>query len=200
MRRERWPKAAGQGSGGEIGVRRPRDPDPRLFAGLDRHRRGGVCPVRAPVVCGADRSRRGAGWGGAGHRALVSGAGPLAHHAEGACDPADRSGHARLDLPWFLLPRAAPDRAVEHAREEHSPHRQQRQPALARRHKRAERTPAGTRLGPRGVRQKAGHRPLRPRPEPYREPAQEHPRVYPQGLQLRGNALRHTLRRDLPPG
>src|SRR5215217_6859063 len=56
------PETAGQGSGEEIGVRRLHDPDPRPFAGLDRHRRGGVCPVRAPFVCGADRSRRGA-WG-----------------------------------------------------------------------------------------------------------------------------------------
>src|SRR5215216_1245144 len=138
------PEAAGQWSGGEIGVRRLHDPDPRLFADLDRPRRGGVCTVRAPFVRGADRSRRGAGWGGAGHRALVSGADPLSHHAKRTCDPADRCGHARLDLSWFLLPRAAPDRAVEHPRKDHAPHRQQRQPALARRYKRAERTPAGT--------------------------------------------------------
>src|SRR5215207_529764 len=84
------------------------------------------------------------GGGGAGHRALVSGAGPLALRAKGAGDPADRSGHARPYLSGFLLPRAAPDRAVEHPRKDHAPHRQQRQPALARRYKRAEREPAGT--------------------------------------------------------
>src|SRR5215211_6800921 len=199
-KRKVGPEAAGQGSGGEIGVRRPHDPDPHLFTGLDRHRRGWVCPVRAPFVRGADRSRRGAGWGCAGHRALVSGAGALALHAKGVRDPTYRAGHARLDLSWFLLPRAAPDRAVEHPRKDHAPHRQQRQPALARRYKRAERTPAGTRLGPRGVRRETGHRSLRPRPEPYREPAQEPPRVYSKGFQLRGNALRRTLRRDLPSG
>jgi hypothetical protein len=150
------PEAARQGSGGEIGIRRPHDPDSRLFAGLDRHRCRRVGPVRAPVVRGADRSRRGVGWGGARHRALVSGAGALALHAKGAGDPADRSGHARLDLSGFLLPRAAPDRAVEHPCKDHAPHRQQRQPALARRYKRAERTPASTGLGSRGVRKEAG--------------------------------------------
>ena len=40
--------------------------------------------------------------------------GPSRTSCQGAGDPADRCGHARLDLSWFLLPRAAPDRAVEH--------------------------------------------------------------------------------------
>src|SRR5215212_1733223 len=194
------PEAAGQGSAEEAAVRWISDPDPRLSAGLDRHRRRGGYPVRAALVRGADRTRCRFRWGGARHRTLVSGAGAIALHAAGAGDFADRRGHAWFDLSRVLLPGAAPDRTVEHPREEHAPDRQQRQPALDRRDRRAQRAPAGTRLGPRGVRQEYRHRPLRPGPEPYRELAEEHAGLHTQGFQLRGDALRHNLRRDLPPG
>src|SRR5215210_8781909 len=115
------PEAAGQGSAEEVGVRRLFDPDPGFSAGLDRHRRGRDCPVRAPFVRGADRTSRGARWGGARHRALVSGAGALALHAAGAGDFADRGGHARFDLSRVLLPGAAPDRTIEYPRKEYAP-------------------------------------------------------------------------------
>src|SRR5829696_6620510 len=103
------------GQGGEVHFRRVSDPDFCFFAGLDRTSGGGDWPARAAFVCGADRACGGARRGGAGYRALVSGAGALALCAEGACHLVDRARVARFDLPGNYLPGAAPDRAAHHA-------------------------------------------------------------------------------------
>ena len=193
------PEAAGQGSGGKSASGGHMTPIPvssRVWIGLVVARSlpcsRSSCTRRRPFP-----PWRWVGWPWPSCSRFRCG--PSRTSRQGAGYPADRCGHARLDLSWFFFLVPLLIEQLGALAEDHA-HRQQRQPALARGYKRAERAPAGTRLGSRGVRQEAGHRPLRPRPEPYREPAKEPPRVYPQGFQLRGDALRHNLRRDLPPG
>src|SRR5215217_6182316 len=161
--------ASGQGAGCEIRVWWLSDPDSRLPAGFGRDPCGWGRPARAPALRGADRTRGGARWGGASHRALVPGTGTLALHAEGVGDFVDRRDVAGVDLPRVLLPRAAPDRTAHDPREEHTAHRQQGQPVLARRHRRAQRAPAGAWLRPGRIRQATRYEPFRSRPDPYGE-------------------------------